>query len=203
MTLQTPYHHGNLKEALISEALSFVEDAGLSSLSLRKIAAALGVNPTALYAHFKNKDSLIAELARKGYQRLAEKSDDVLESGSAPGEALALYAGIYLDFAQKQPELFKLMFSPDFAALYEHDRSLKRLSETSFQNFSQMIANYLAAKNSTRDPHIVTLSAWSIVHGFCHLVIGERLPAEQLSENKTSQLLNQLLRTLQTGIDPR
>src|SRR3954468_6935016 len=64
------YHHGDLRRALVDEALATIRRAGVAGLTLRGVAAALGVSRTALYRHFTDKEALLAVLAREGFVEL-------------------------------------------------------------------------------------------------------------------------------------
>ena len=63
------YHHGNLREALIDAALSFIVERGPAGFAFAEIARAVGVSPAAPYRHFRDRNALIAEIARRGYER--------------------------------------------------------------------------------------------------------------------------------------
>src|SRR5215510_12243036 len=62
------YHHGDLRRALIDEALRTIDTAGVEGLTLRRVGEALGVSRTALYRHFPDKEALIAAVAREGFR---------------------------------------------------------------------------------------------------------------------------------------
>src|SRR5438874_7903922 len=88
------YHHGNLRRALIDEAVRTMRKAGVGALTLRGAGAALGVSRTALYRHFADKDALLAAVAREGFvglktaleaarARIPELTDQLTEMGFA------------------------------------------------------------------------------------------------------------------------
>ena len=66
------YHHGDLRRALIEQALRTIDAAGAEGLTLRGVGAALGVSRTALYRHFADKEALLAAVAREGFRLLRE-----------------------------------------------------------------------------------------------------------------------------------
>ena len=65
-----PYHHGNLRRALLDEALATIRNEGVSGLTLREIGARLGVSRTALYRHFADKRALLTAVATEGFRTL-------------------------------------------------------------------------------------------------------------------------------------
>src|SRR3954454_4575799 len=65
-----PYHHGNLRRALLDEALATIKAEGVEGLTLREIGARLGVSRTALYRHFADKRALLTAVATEGFRTL-------------------------------------------------------------------------------------------------------------------------------------
>lgn len=195
------YHHGNLKQALLDNALSIIEGNGLDALSLRKLAATIGVNQTALYSHFKNKNELMKDLARHGFSQLSQSMNTQLEKTPSAERALLELANVYLLFAQHNPELFKLMFSPEFTELHKNDDDLWKTSEESFHIYEAVIGDYLSLKGSKANPKLASLAAWSFIHGFCHLIIGDRLSQDTLILLNNGHLLEGLIGVIQCGLD--
>src|SRR5262245_47090977 len=75
------YHHGDLRRALVEEALRTIQSAGVSGLTLRSVGETLGVSRTALYRHFKDKSALLAEVAREGFRTCRLELIDAWERG--------------------------------------------------------------------------------------------------------------------------
>jgi AcrR family transcriptional regulator len=108
------YHHGDLREALIEQAIASVNAVGADHVSLRAVAAAVGVSPSAAYHHFADKDALIEAVSQRGF---AELDNFILTQVSAgtgqadPVELLRHSANAYISFAVDHPHLFQVMFS--------------------------------------------------------------------------------------------
>jgi AcrR family transcriptional regulator len=103
------FRHGNLPEALIEAAMGRLEADGEEAISLRYLARDAGVNHRAVYRHFPDKLSLLAHVAERGWQQLAQQLRKVT-AGKAPGEpALAAASVGFLQFARDCPNLFHLM----------------------------------------------------------------------------------------------
>ena len=106
------YHHGDLKNALIKAGIQILSKEGLSGLSLRRVAKKAGVSHTAPYAHFADKQALIAAISTEGYHQLYEQLTTTVETNHGNPQNLLVEVGwAYVQFALKDPELFKVMFS--------------------------------------------------------------------------------------------
>lgn len=103
------FRHGNLPEALVDAAMARLEAEGVEAISLRDLARDAGVNHRAVYRHFPDKLSLLALVAERGWQQLAQRLKKAT-AGQAPGEPALVAAGIgFFQFAREFPNLFHLM----------------------------------------------------------------------------------------------
>jgi AcrR family transcriptional regulator len=108
------YHHGDLREALIEQAIASVNAVGADHVSLRAVAAAVGVSPSAAYHHFADKDALIEAVSQRGFDELDGFILNRISTGtgkSDPIELLRHSANAYISFAVDHPHLFHVMFS--------------------------------------------------------------------------------------------
>lgn len=102
-----PYHHGDLRRALVDAARRLLEAEGPAAMSLRAVAREAGVSPAAPYHHFKDKSELMAAIASEGWVLLTEA---MAEAGKAkPDDPLALVM-TYVSFARSRPALYRVMF---------------------------------------------------------------------------------------------
>ena len=110
-----PYHHGDLRSALLREATALIRDAGVESLSLRALARRVGVTQTALYHHFRDKNELLCALAERGFEELDERVSAVMGDGAGTSTSLerrlTALVHAYVDYTAEQPERYDLMFS--------------------------------------------------------------------------------------------
>src|SRR5689334_19315662 len=107
------YHHGDLANALVAAALGVVERHGPEAVSMRELAASLGVSRAAPYRHFKDRDALLAAVAVLGFEQLIEGYETALQ---APGDGFARLrqaTRVYFHFARERPGLHRLMFESD------------------------------------------------------------------------------------------
>lgn len=180
-----PYHHGNLRAALIDAGLTALEQVDASALSLRAIARELGVSANAAYRHFQDKDALLSALAAEGFRRFAanqvEASRGALNQlGERRASGLA-----YVAFAQAHPALFRLMFGRLMHA--NTDDELRTAALTAFQGLLQASAQDIGTGAEHEKALMVAVARWSLVHGLSHLLLDGQLaafpiPTEQLIE---------------------
>jgi AcrR family transcriptional regulator len=166
------YHHGDLKNALIEAGAEILSKEGVNGLSLRKVARKAGVSHAAPYAHFPDKQTLIAAISTEGYRMLYERLDAAVQRYRAdPHRQLVEAAWAYVSFALSDPAHFKVTFSgvvekeKDYPAYVE-------MSKKSFGLVVQIVAACQAAgvlKLGSVDATAV--SVWSLVHGFASLLL--------------------------------
>lgn len=108
------YHHGDLKQALLGEALRHVRAEGIETLSLRACSKALKVSPGAAFRHFKDKRALATAMAAHGFSLMHAtiQARQSLAETTAMAQFRAVGEG-YVAFALKEPNLFRLMFAPE------------------------------------------------------------------------------------------
>src|SRR5271165_6744016 len=104
------YHHGNLKEELLSAALQLIGEVGPRAFTLRAVARQAKVSHNAPYRHFRDKDELLAAVAGEGFDQLAESMITAAAPASNALEALELSGLGYVRFALDWPEHFSAMF---------------------------------------------------------------------------------------------
>jgi len=110
------YHHGNLKEVLLEAARKLIEEHGAFGFSLTEAARLAGVSPAAPYRHFRDRDALLAEVARNGFERFAARLDAAWNNGvPTPLSAFENLGRAYLAFAREEPASYTVMFETGLA----------------------------------------------------------------------------------------
>ncbi|MGH7154190.1 MAG: TetR/AcrR family transcriptional regulator, partial [Acetobacteraceae bacterium] len=105
------YHHGNLREALIEATLTLIAQNGPAGLTISEAARRAGVSPAAPYRHFRDAEALLAEVALRGFERLAGALRDAWNGGRPdPVTAFEALGHAYLGFARDQPAYYTAMF---------------------------------------------------------------------------------------------
>jgi AcrR family transcriptional regulator len=175
--MKKPYHHGNLRVTLLEAARARLAEGAEATLSLRDLAARVGVSVNATYRHFDSKEALLMELAAEGFDALRALmlgavaqlgAADTIERLHATGEA-------YVHFAQHDPALFQLMFGRE-GRFAEHER----FRQSAGAAFAVVVGCVAAVQQVAMDDPSATkaaIAAWSLVHGFAILSLGGYLEA--------------------------
>ena len=104
-----PYHHGDLRRALVDAARRLLEAEGPSALSLRAVAREAGVSPAAPYHHFKDKAELLDAVAQEGWEILGQQMAEAKTSTTGMQQLTALGVA-YVCFARENPALYRVMY---------------------------------------------------------------------------------------------
>ena len=169
------YHHGNLKEAIILEALRLLSLQSIKELSFRHISRNIGVVSSAPYNHFKNKDHLLQEIIKVGQKKLFQIIKIEKNKSTLPAEQLLLIAKAYLNFALKEKTVFNLMFS-------ETNKDLIILTDQIVLQFSQIISEkFKEGKRVKLTEKGSAITAWSMIHGLATIINKSNI---SLLENK-------------------
>ncbi len=164
------YHHGNLREALITAALELISQKGPAGFTFADAARAAGVSPAAPYRHFRDRDALMADVARRGFEEFADALARAWDGGKpTPREAFERVGRAYLEFASKEPAFFSAMFESglpvaDYPEVGEAgDRAFAVLREA-----CEALAATLPKER--RPPSLMmALHIWSLSHGIAAL----------------------------------
>jgi AcrR family transcriptional regulator len=160
-----PYHHGNLRPALISAAIGEIEESGPAAMSLRAAARRAGVTHAAATYHFGDRAGLLTAVAAEGYRLLAEALRGAQETRGS-----FLEVGVaYVRFAVTHRAHFEVMYRPEL--YHRDDAELGRAREAA-------AALLYGTGEITRERMAYGVAAWSIVHGLATLWLNGNLPAQ-------------------------
>ena len=177
MTKKQTYHHGDLRQALLTAALKILEKKDARSLSLREVARQAGVSHTAPYRHFEDKAALLAAIAQEGFIEFGNYLTSAL-TPNHPVKSLKDIGVAYIRYALDHPTHFRVMFSsfpPDEPAGSE----LYIVSKSTFQILVDVIrAGQKAGVMKPGDPEFLALERWSTVHGLSMLLLDRMLPQQ-------------------------
>jgi AcrR family transcriptional regulator len=165
-----PYHHGDLRRALLVAAAELIAREGPDRLSLRAVARAAGVSASAPYRHFEDKTALLASLAQEGFEALGAALGAAAGDLTDPVERLRAQARAYVRFAVAEPARFRLMFGRQLAQRAPHP-SLNAAAWTAFSVLTGDITEAHAAGRIRGEPDAAVLAAWSMVHGLSNLLV--------------------------------
>jgi AcrR family transcriptional regulator len=197
-----PYHHGDLRRALIDASLALISEEGFNALSLREVARRAGVTHAAPYRHFADKEALLAAVAEEGFRSMAAQMRERMARESHPAERLIACGVAYVLFAVQHPAHFRVMFGPHFVDHSQHE-GLGTEGSNSFELLVQCLtegqqAGVLRAGDTLAMAH----AAWSMVHGLSSLLVDGVLEQpghpsadpESLAVEQTRMLLDGLCR---------
>lgn len=188
-----PYHHGNLREALLDAAQELVAQHGAHALTLREVAKAAEVSHAAPYHHFESLEALTAAVGERGFATLAQEMSTAEEGPrrKSPKQRLLGICEAYVGFAQRHPETFRLMFGPLLARKREHP-GLQQAAERAFHVLLQAATDYAGSIGKPRDGPELALSGWSLAHGFAHLAIDGAFDSLPIAVPDTAGLARRL-----------
>jgi len=189
------FHHGNLRHELIDAALSAPDIEGLS---LRQIAANLGVTAAAAYRHFDSREGLLFEVARIGFNRLRQRFATAFDITAPPSDAeearlrLCRLAHAYLQFADDEPAVWRLIFGAQAEAYRQTIDSHGKPDSYEYLPAALLglyLKGVIPAQPSDRD----ALFAWSAVHGAATLrsgrVPGAIIPIPELANEVAERVI--------------
>ena len=177
------YHHGALRDGLVSASEAIILERGVEGFTLREAARRAGVSPAAPAHHFGDATGLLTEVARLGFVEFAAalRAADA-RGGEDPAQRLFEQGLAYVAFALRQPARFQLMFQAgkcDFTNL-----DLRRDARDAFAVLEDAIRALCGLEPGaplTRDAHGALMAAWSLVHGFAHLALAGEIPRAEAS----------------------
>ncbi|HTO85171.1 MAG TPA: TetR/AcrR family transcriptional regulator [Methylomirabilota bacterium] len=164
------YHHGDLKEALIRAALELIKRHGPAGFTFAEAARSAGVSSAAPYRHFRDRDALMVDVARRGFERFAEALDAAWNKGSP--DALTAFEKLgraYLAFARDEAAYYSAMFESGLAI--DADAGLQQAAEHAFgilRKAAEAVCALLPA--GSRPPALMmSLHIWALSHGIASL----------------------------------
>ncbi|MBR1226565.1 MULTISPECIES: TetR/AcrR family transcriptional regulator [unclassified Bradyrhizobium] len=195
----TPYHHGDLREALLQAAERVLERDGLAGLTLRAVAREAGVSHAAPTHHFGDLTGLVSELAAIGFRMFNEAMVTAGNSETLPIMKGLASAKAYVAYAQAHPGMYGVMFR---SARLDYSRpSLHEASDAAFAGLTRGVGasrhEQIPQDGISLDQAAAIARAWSLVHGFTTLLLDGRLTGilERLPEGTSAdQLLDAMLR---------
>jgi len=174
---QDAYHHGDLRNSLVEEAVRLVEHEGLEGFSLREVARRVGVSANAAYRHFDDKDALLAAVASHALGMLSRRMREAMEAVTVRAAGPRAIAHLratgraYVAFALAKPELFRVAFArgaspPEEGARCENGEPIP-------------YAHLQACLDAMVETEVITarrrvgaeLFAWTTVHGYASLAL--------------------------------
>ncbi len=173
-TNNRPYHHGDLREALVQAGTDILTEGGLSDFTLRECARRAGVSHAAPKNHFPTVDHLKAEIGARGFEQMHRElaaAADAAPSQSAEGRFIAM-GEAYVRFATANPAAYQMMFRDRDS--FERTPRYVAAAKAAWTQLEQAVAAIIGAE--CEDVGARAAHAFALVHGFASLIIDGGLP---------------------------
>jgi AcrR family transcriptional regulator len=199
-----PYHHGDLRRALIETALELVTEEQDWAFSLREVARRAGVSHQAPYNHFPEKQDLLAAVAVVGFERLRDGMKRAIAGIDDPEALVAEIGRTYVRLGLENPALYRLMFGPAIADAGPGDRPMivrsagaaaRAVLEEAIRRGARSGA-FAVSADSAQDQILAAHVFWSGVHGLTMLAL-DRLMAPEVT---VDQMIEALVRSEIRGL---
>jgi len=191
------YHHGDLRRALLQEAVRTIRTRGVAALTLRAVGQTLGVSRTALYRHFADKAALLRAVAQEGFRTLRLELIDAWNQGGRGRTGFDEMGMAYVRFAVAHPAHYRVMFG---GVVTDHsaDPALAAEGAAAFQVLvDAILSQQQAGLVRQDDPQQLARFIWAIVHGIARLAIDGQLHA---SHAEAEALTRYAIERMRTGI---
>ena len=166
--LADPLRAAETEASILDAARDILAEGGLDALSMRAVAARVGLSATALYNYFDNKQALVDRVVARGFRRFESYLWRAVDGVPAGGfERLRALGAAYLRFAKENERYFKIMFTIQ----PEDPREIEELpGEGGYRILRESVAEAMAAgRIRDADPDLIALYMWSAVHGLATL----------------------------------
>lgn len=186
------------RQRFLSAAQAVLDKEGLEAISVRRVAAEVGLTPMALYAYFPTKDALLMVLAMGAFVRFKSALEASVEGVATPRERLDRVTAAYLDYALAHSTAYDLMFGSTWSAapaLQEGPPPESGLGMEVFYFFAGIVAENLAEGVPGSAAMPVALQLWATGHGLASLML--RMPRAPF---RALDIPSQLPATLLAGL---
>ncbi len=187
------------KEACVQAAREVIAENGIENLSMRDVARKLGISHQAPYRHFESRDHLLAEIMRRCFEDFAQHLDQRARSGDAEADLEAM-GHAYLDYAQRKPLEYRLMFGTPWPAPAQHPE-LVRYAVHAFN----MLRDSLRGMQGNDEAHLANadrqaMFIWSTLHGMASITQANVMQHLSLAPGVESDLRNDMLARIGLGL---
>jgi AcrR family transcriptional regulator len=200
---ERPYHHGDLRRAIVNAALEILGETQSLEFSLRELARRAGVSHNAPYKHFVDKRELLAAVSAAGFEMLAKRMASAIAGFGSPREQLFAMLRAYIAHGVDNPALYSLMFG---GYLNGPDRGRPAIELAEAEKAKSLLADVIVAgglgraipENSRNERKIAgaILACWSLVHGLTLLLadglVGPKKKSAALGDRLVQGMLDGL-----------
>lgn len=186
----------DLRRLILDQTRDLLISEGYQSLSMRKIAKAIGYSATSIYLHFKNRDALFYALIDEGMEKLYARFEQVKAAVGEPKARLAALCESYVAFGRENPEYYEIMFMA-------HTEDMKRYPVESYRNARRnllVFADTFAEGQQTgvfalEDPKEASNVLWAMLHGLTSLLLSHRVDVNLDTDQLIATTIHHALRS--------
>ncbi len=173
---------------------------GYNGVSMRDLAAAVGVTPAALYYHYKNKDELYIQAVSRAFDKKTNAAKIIMSNNQEPSKKLEVFIAWFVQSLNKDKDFRKLL---QWAMLDNDSKRLKRLAKNSFQDLFEAIQNLGESFKQQYDPHLLTISIIGLVlyHSDNALIVKKPSTNSPL-QDKADTTAQHIIALLENGLLP-
>jgi AcrR family transcriptional regulator len=173
-----PYHHGNLRQALLNRAAVVLRERGASALSLRELARDLNVSHGAPGRHFTDRQALLDALAAEGFTRLGDRLREAVAADSRFSQRVRHIADSYVDFAITEANMLELLYA------HKHKACADAPGQSAADAYAPVLETFRAGQPEgvfpEDDPARTGLIFLATLQGIAAMVNSGMVPREQL-----------------------
>jgi AcrR family transcriptional regulator len=206
-TRPRPYHHGNLKQALLEASIALIEEEGVDALTVAEVGRRVGVSSAAPYKHFEDRQALLRALAVEGNRRLGEALVAAAGANTDPREAFRLSGVAYIRWAAENPALHRIATDPayiDYAATQpdvDPPEALKGTMETFWTELAALVRSGAALPAS--HPLVEQLRGRALALGVASLFVNGIFASLGITTADAERIARAVLREDVPATSPR
>jgi len=166
-------------ERIAQAALELLMEGGSGAVTMRRVAAAVGVTPMAIYHHYPNREALLVAATEQEFEALRGVLEGRRTTGLRGAELVVEMLLGYVDYALERPRVFRYLFNqPRPGARRFPDDFRGRQSPTLTLLADEVEAEMAAGRMKADDEWAVALQLWALVHGYAEFYLGGRMALE-------------------------
>jgi AcrR family transcriptional regulator len=201
-----PYHHGDLRRAIVTAALEILSETQSVDFSLRELARRAGVSHNAPYKHFAEKTELLAAVSAAGFELLTRRIAEQIARNAKPRAQLFLILRTYIRFGVENPALYRLMFGgylsgPDSSRPAIERAAAEKMREQLQRAITEGALGPSIASTPRNGPKIAgaILTCWALVHGLTLLMVDGLVGPTKMSDKLCESLVQGIMNGLETS----
>jgi AcrR family transcriptional regulator len=197
---RTSYHHGALREELLTTCVALIEAEGIGAVSLRRVAREAGVSPGAPYHHFADRSALLAAISVRGHELLEQRLRLARQEAPTAVRALGALVETYVGFARDHAAYLHLMLRPELSQP-EHHPEARTAGEAAIRLLTEVVEDCQREGTAPPgDPGPLVALVWALAIGIVTLWLDGPLEGRCVSLGTTPEALTAQITALLQGM---